>query len=357
MVGKIYITGQIGTFEKEKGVELIDVISQVKKQPNAESFEVYINSDGGVVDTGFDIYNFLKSLGLPITTIGTGMVASIATVVFMAGSKRLIKSGTQFMIHLPMGGIGFATADEMEAHTKEVRNVENKIIQFYSKELALNKDAISPLLKKETWLNQQQLIDLGFVTPMTAMKISATIKNKQKTNKMAKTSKLKEFLAFFKGETINKVIFSADNKELNFTDLAEDATIEVGAKATYDGIPAEGEVTGADGNIYVFEAGTLLEIKEPAQEDATDEIADALVAVLEVATELEDRVVTLETETIAIKKERDDFKTKLATATATIAKLKGSSSSPDDDKKDKDNKKETISSVVAQWKLNKNKKK
>ena len=105
MIGKIYISGLIGTFGDEKGVELIDVISQVKKQPQATSFEVYINSEGGVVDVGFDIYNFLKSLGLPITTIGNGMVASIATVIFMAGTKRVVTPNTDFMIHLPMGGI------------------------------------------------------------------------------------------------------------------------------------------------------------------------------------------------------------------------------------------------------------
>src|SRR5690606_10750507 len=166
MIGKIYIQGQIGSFEDEKGVELIDVISQVRKQPEATSFEVYLNTPGGVVDTGFDIYNFLKSLGVPITTIGGGVgesnktddkiVASMGTVLFMAGQKRIVLPGTKFMIHLPMGGISFATAEEMEAHSKHMRDVENKVINFYTKELGLNKEAVSPLLKNETWLNEKQ---------------------------------------------------------------------------------------------------------------------------------------------------------------------------------------------------------
>ena len=53
MIGKININGAIGKFEGEKSVELIDVISQVRKQPDATSFDVYINSDGGHVDVGF----------------------------------------------------------------------------------------------------------------------------------------------------------------------------------------------------------------------------------------------------------------------------------------------------------------
>lgn len=364
MVGKIYISGLIGTYGDEKGVELIDVISQVRKQPDATSYEVYINSEGGVVDTGFDIYNFIKSLGYPVTTIGTGMVASIATVIFMAGQKRIVQPNTKFMIHLPMGGIEYATADEMEAYTKGLRDVENKIIQFYTKELGLNKDAISPLLRNETWLNETQLSDLGFVTSQTEIKIAArAIINKPKINKtMTKKSKFQAILDIIKGkEIVNKTIFSADQKELVFPELADDAPIEVGSKATYDGDSNfTGEVTGADGNIYVISAGTLTEIKDPNAEveDAlTDEqMLEALTATLEVAAELEQRVQNLETETVAVKKERDDYKGKLDSANAIIAKLKGSSKAPDEQPKEKDKKAEGTASVVAQWKSNKFKK-
>lgn len=76
MTGNIYISGQIGTFDGVPGVELIDVIGQVKKQPQASAFNVHINSEGGLVDVGFYIYHYLKTLGKHITTIGSGIVAS-----------------------------------------------------------------------------------------------------------------------------------------------------------------------------------------------------------------------------------------------------------------------------------------
>lgn len=361
MIGKIHISGLIGSFDEEVGVELIDVISQVKKQPTATSFEVYINSEGGVVDTGYDIYNYLKSLGLPVTTIGSGMVASIATVIFMAGTKRLVTPNTEFMIHLPMGGIGNATADEMESHTKGLRDVENKIVQFYSKELNLGKEAISPLLKNETWLTETQLIDLGFVTNEVPLKISARviIKDKSKLNKMSKTSKLEAVLNKLLGKTVNKMIFSADNREIAFADVPEDGVIEVGAKATLDGVPIGGteeepvEIVGQDTKTYVFVDSVVTEIREAVVEDemSEDEMFDALVATLEVVADIEERQTALETETVALKKDRDEYKGKLDTALATIAKLKGSSTSPDVDAKDK-TKKQNAGSITAQWKAN-----
>jgi len=366
MIGKIYIQGQIGTFEDEKGVELIDVISQVRKQPEATSFEVYINSEGGVVDTGFDILNFIRSIGVPITTIGKGMVASIATVIFMAGNKRIVAPGTKFMIHLPMGGISFATAEEMEEHSKHMRAVENNVISFYTKELGLNKEAISPLLKNETWLNEKQLLDLGFVTPVTEMKISAIARVQTKNkNKMSKKNLLKTLLAAIGHKEVNKVIYTADEKELVFPDLEEESPIEVGANATLDGQPVGGteeapvQIVGQDGNTYVFVDSKVKEIIEPgAEEDSTDEVTtdeliEALAQTLEYTSELSERVGAIETEVTGMKKQRDEAVSKLAIAEATIAKLKGSSKSPDTDKKDKNEKKTDISSTIAQWRKNK----
>ena len=48
MLGRVFISGQIGSFEQKKGVELIDIVEQVRKQPGSTSWEVSINnSEGG----------------------------------------------------------------------------------------------------------------------------------------------------------------------------------------------------------------------------------------------------------------------------------------------------------------------
>ena len=372
MVGKINIIGDIGTFENVdgvefSGVELVDVISQVRKQPNATSFDVYINSDGGVVDTGYDIFNYLKSLGLPIRTIGQGVVASIATVIFMAGSKRIVTSGTKFMIHLPMGGISFATAAEMENHSKVMRQTENEIIGFYSKHLNLSKEAITPLLRNETWLTENQLKDLGFVTSTSELKIAAKaiVKNKPKTKTMSKHNKFKAILNALVGTTVAKTIKTAEQGELSFPDLGEDDNIDLGQRAMLDGQPVGGtedepkRVVGADGFVYLFVDSLLTEkVEDVTEEDdiTSDEMMDALVATLEVAAEMEGRLTALETETVALRAERDEFKTKLASAQSAIAKLKGASPEPEANTKDKptaSTKQTSASSAVAAWKAKK----
>lgn len=272
MIGNIYITGEIGV-----EVNLIDIVGQVKGQPAAESFKVFINSPGGFVDAGFDILNYLKSIGKPIETIGNGLVASIATVIFMAGSKRSIAPNTQFMIHLPwMESVG--NADELEQYAKELRAVEKQLLDFYKKELDLEEEALQPLLREESWLTQDQLKTLGFTTSEPAL---ATAKAFFKPNN--KSSMTEEDKGFFTGifgklekllspKIKNKVVQDATGTEIDFTDLADDATIEVGAMATIDGNPADGEHPMPDGSTYVFVAGELTEINEPEGDDELAEL-------------------------------------------------------------------------------------
>ena len=363
MVGKIFIKGQIGTDADGVGVELIDIISQVRKQPEATAFEVHINSIGGRVDTGFDIYNYLKSLGLPLITIGSGMVASMATVIFMAGDKRVVSPGTKFMIHLPMGGIENATSEDLDIYAKDLKAVENKIVDFYSKEIGIQKEAITPLLKNETWLTEKQIYDLGFATLETDLTIAAKVKNNnnQKSKKMAdKKSKFAQVMQILTGkDPVAKIVFAADDKEINFPDLGEEDEVVVGAKATIDGATAEGEITAADGRIFVFEAGVLTEIKEKVvEEDVTEEeMIDAFLEMAGlVATNVQD-IQAIKAQYSELKKEKDDYKARLEKAEGIIAKLKGASSkSPDTDLKDKGKKVDGVSSIVAQWKSNKFKK-
>jgi ATP-dependent Clp protease protease subunit len=284
MTGNIYITGQIGTFDGTPGVALVDVVGQVKKQPQATAFNVHINSEGGLVDVGFDIYHYLKSLKKPITTIGSGIVASIATVIFMAGNKRLVRENTPFMIHLPWGG-SMGTADELEQFADQLRGIEKQMVGFYKKTLNVQEQAIMPLLKNETWLTGTQLAALGFTT---SRQVKAAAKAFINTNSMRGTFTDKDrhwmeglftkVLGKFKSAHIyNKVVQDATGAEIDFTDLPDDGVVEVGATATVDGAPAEGEYLLPDGFTYVFEAGALTEIIEP-EEDAEAPAAASLRA-------------------------------------------------------------------------------
>jgi ATP-dependent Clp protease protease subunit len=320
MTGNIYISGQIGTYDNVPGVELIDIIGQVMKQPGATEFNVLINSEGGLVDVGFDIYDYLKSLGKPITTIGSGIVASIATVIFMAGDKRQVRENTPFMIHLPWGG-SMGTADDLEQFADQLRAIEKKMISFYKSALNMEESAIVPLLKNETWLSPEQLSTLGFTTTQPFQAVAKTYLKPNINMNGAFTERDKSWLEGLfekvlgkskKPDILNKVLQDGTGTSIDFTDLPDDGVIEVGQKATVDGNPADGEYVMPDGFTYVFTAGELTEIKDPEQEvENNAELAAALAE--------KDR---LEQELATTKADLATANTALATMKTNVTDLK-----------------------------------
>lgn len=287
--GYIYITGFIGTIVNDdgsiiKGVELIDVIQQVQAQPSAESFDVIIKSPGGFVDIGFDIYDYIRSLKKPIKTIGVDVVASIATVIFMAGDERILSPKTEFMIHLPTGSIQ-GTAEEIKNYSEMVLECEKRLLDFYKKTTNLSEEALKPLLKRETFLTSQEAYDLKFSTSLEAEQTVVAYLN-SKSNKMSYLTKEEAEKRFQKSEgllekILNKLsgkskgrgadpkalmVKDANDGEIDFPELVEGDTPKVGDKATIDGKDADGEIVMPSGETFVFKAGVLEEIK-PVDED------------------------------------------------------------------------------------------
>lgn len=317
MEGIIYIIGLIGDCGEEQGIELVDVISQVRSQQEATSFKVLINSQGGNVQTGEDIYHYLRSLKVPITTIGSGMVASIATVIFMAGSTRLITEGCGFRIHYPMGNPQWLTADEMAEYSKMVKEIENKMIKFYSDNTGMQKEAIAPMLRNETDLTPEQLKSFGFTTGDTPLKIAAKAsininKNKNKMSEKAENLLEKIWNALDgkkekkkKKKFVNLILFNAEQGEVDFYELEAGEEVTVGAKAKIDGKDAEGEVVMSDGRVFVFEAGALTEIREAEGKDGMtlEEAMDALDLANAEIVDLTGEKESLTTEVAMLKKD------------------------------------------------------
>lgn len=364
-VGKIYINGQIGAYDGEIGVNLKDVITQVQAQPTATSFDVIINSQGGYVDIGFDIYEYLVSLkktGTTINTIGVGMVASIATVIFMAGDRRTLKQGTEFMIHLPSGGVE-GTADEISQYSQMLKETENKLVKFYKETTGLTEEAVRPLLRVETWLNSDDALTMGFVNEQT-FELNAVAKftsiNKNDNTKMTEADKswieeqFTKFTALFKGKAKNIVLLDSNGAELEFPALEDGQTPAVGDEVLVGGEPADGEyiMPQLANAIVVCVGGKVTEIKEAEMEDD----AEALKAENE---SLKQKLAEMEAKANGAEAKATEAETKLSTIETEFTNFKAQVTAKFETRKE-ERKKDEPAKNVAQERLeklkNKNKK-
>ncbi len=271
MIGTIYINGVIG-----EDTTLLDVIKQVKPQSTAESFLVKIDSQGGYVDAGNDIYNYLKNLSQSITTYTT-RAYSIASVIFMSGDNRIIPDGAEnaLMIHLPwLEAAGdYSTLNE---YLGELKATEDKLVKFYAEALDLDKDTIHSLLKSETYLSATQAIELGFATQLQVAPQAVAILHNNKENKESLMTKLNKkidaLMNMLSGKIKSELILQdATGVELVFPELDSNELPTTDANVQVDGKPADGEYLMPDGSTIIAQNGVVAEIKTaedvPAEEE------------------------------------------------------------------------------------------
>lgn len=125
---EIVLHNEIGGF----GITSSEFVSALNEVENdgAPALKVRINSPGGSVDDGIAIFNALRAYKGDVTTVNDAMAGSIASVIFQAGTKRVMRPYSRVMIHNAMamgGGLAVGYADDFEALATEAKRVATNL--------------------------------------------------------------------------------------------------------------------------------------------------------------------------------------------------------------------------------------
>lgn len=320
---KIYgaIISQHAKDEGAKGVTLLDLQGFLAKA-NGQPIKVRFNSPGGDVQEGFAMYDelrrYAKDNNVQIYTYAESYLASIVTVPFLAGDIREISRTLEPFIHNAwMGGEG--DSNFFKRNADELERCNEKIARHYSEHTDLTYDEARLLMDAETSITPKEAVKMKFATKIESIYRPVALQrfNNEKINKMSNKTKFAQIMAIISGAGIKALkVLDADQREVDFFELAEGDIIEVGAMANIDGMPAEGDVVMADGNTYVFVAGKLDEIIE-ATDPNEDPNMDALAVANARIAELEAANALQSTEIATVNALNKTFKTALS----NIAKL------------------------------------
>jgi ATP-dependent Clp protease protease subunit len=126
---------------------------------------VLISSPGGHVESGDAIHDTIRFIGAPVTTIGTGWVASAGTHIFLAAEKerRLCLPNTRFMIHQPLGGAG-GPATDIAIQAKEILRMRERIARTISKQTGKPHDKVLADMERDFWMSPKEAIEYGIVS-------------------------------------------------------------------------------------------------------------------------------------------------------------------------------------------------
>ena len=163
-MGKIKITGVIIPNDYQRIYDWLewDATSPRKVEQALADIEgdvtVEINSGGGSLFHGSEIYTLLKEHPNNITVKITGVAASAASVIAMAGDNILMSPTSQMMIHNATIGT-YGDYREMESATQLLKNANQTAVNAYKLKSGMNDEELLELMDKETWFTAHQALD------------------------------------------------------------------------------------------------------------------------------------------------------------------------------------------------------
>lgn len=129
-----------------------------------KDISIYVNSPGGSVSAGLGIYDTMQFVNSPVATICTGMAASMAAVLLVAGAegKRSALKHSRVMIHQPIGGVS-GQASDIEIKAREIQKIKQELYTIISDHSHTPYDKVWADSDRDYWMTAQEALDYGMV--------------------------------------------------------------------------------------------------------------------------------------------------------------------------------------------------
>lgn len=125
---------------------------------------LYINSPGGSVSAGLGIYDTMQLIRPEVSTICTGLAASMASVLLAAGSKgkRSALPHSRVLIHQPLGGVQGQTSDILIA-AKEIERSRSEIVSLLSDHTGQEPARVFADIDRDYWMSAPEALEYGMI--------------------------------------------------------------------------------------------------------------------------------------------------------------------------------------------------
>lgn len=157
---KVFLWGEVND---KSARHIVDRLLYLDALSNDE-IKFYINSPGGYVTSGFSIYDTLREIKSPVSTICSGLAASMGSLLLSAGEKgkRFIQPHARVMIHQPSGGAR-GVASDIEITAQEILKTKEISAQILAYNCGQSFEKIMKDFNRDHWMDAEESIEYGIV--------------------------------------------------------------------------------------------------------------------------------------------------------------------------------------------------
>lgn len=174
-ITELLIYGDITSFQWfESDVSSFDFANELNSIET--NLLVRINSYGGEVAEGLAIYNLLKDFKQDVTTICDGFACSAASIIFMAGTKRIMPKSSLLLIHNAWN-VATGDANALRKQAEDLDKITSPSVEIYKSVSNLSQEEIKSMMDVETWITAEEALKYGFATEIKELEAKQSAKD------------------------------------------------------------------------------------------------------------------------------------------------------------------------------------
>jgi ATP-dependent Clp protease, protease subunit len=130
-----------------------------------EPIRVFVNSQGGHVESGDTIHDMIRFVKPEVIMIGTGWVASAGALIYVAGKpeNRVCLPNTRFLLHQPMGGAR-GQASDIEIETRQILQMRERLTRIFARETRQPYEQVVEKTERNFWMTAPEAVSFGLVS-------------------------------------------------------------------------------------------------------------------------------------------------------------------------------------------------
>ncbi len=153
-------------FDSDSANDIIQKLWYLDLKEPGKPILLVINSPGGSVDAGFAIWDQVKMIRSPVTTLITGLAASFGSILSLAAGqgKRLATPSSRIMIHSPLlSGVLQGQASDLEIQAREMLKTRDILIDIYEEATGKSREVIEKAIDRNMWMSAKEALEFGLL--------------------------------------------------------------------------------------------------------------------------------------------------------------------------------------------------
>ncbi|MER9302377.1 ATP-dependent Clp protease proteolytic subunit [Mesorhizobium sp. M0293] len=157
----VFINGEIN--DDISALVCAQLLSLESDNPDKE-ISLYINSPGGVVTSGFAIYDTMQYISCPVSTVCMGFAASMGSFLLMAGTpgRRISLPNATILLHQPLGGFQ-GQASDIQRHAERIIQTKRHMAELYAQHCGRTYEEVERTLDRDHFMTAREAQAWGIV--------------------------------------------------------------------------------------------------------------------------------------------------------------------------------------------------